>query len=107
MAISRREVLGALAAVTAAAQDEPGPRVPRPRTPPKQRSTPPVCLYSMHLLKIEYQQMGSILKDLGFDGCNLAIVPGAHVPPEKAGSDLMREIEAVAGMGIDVPILTT
>jgi len=51
--------------------------------------------------------MGAILKDLGFDGCNLAIVPGAHVPPEKAGSDLMREIEAVAGLGLDVPILTT
>jgi L-ribulose-5-phosphate 3-epimerase len=51
--------------------------------------------------------MGAILKDLGFDGCNIAVVPGAHVPPEKAGSDLMREIEAVAGMGLDVPILTT
>jgi len=107
MALTRRELLGAAAAFTAAAQDQPGPRVPRPRSAPKARTTPAVCLYSMHMLKIEYEQMGLILKDLGFDGCNLAVVPGAHVPPEKAGSDLMREIEAVAGPGLDVPILTT
>ncbi|HXA49026.1 MAG TPA: TIM barrel protein [Candidatus Acidoferrum sp.] len=108
MAISRRELLGVVAAGTALAQDQPpGPNVPRPRTPPKPRSTPEVCLFSQHLLKIEYQQLGLILKDLGFDGCNLAIIPGAHVPPEKAGSDLMREIEAVAGVGLDVPIMTT
>jgi L-ribulose-5-phosphate 3-epimerase len=111
MAISRRELLGGMAiAATAAAQETPpanGPRVPRPRTPPKPKSTPTVCLYSQHLIKVEYVDLGMILKDLGFDGCNLAIVPGGHVPPEKASSDLMRAIEAVSGVGLDVPILTT
>jgi sugar phosphate isomerase/epimerase len=66
-----------------------------------------VCLYSQHLIKVEYTELGMILKDLGFDGCNLAIVPGGHVPPEKAGSDLMRAIESVAGVGLEVPILST
>lgn len=107
MAITRRELLAVMATATAAAQDQPGPRVARPRTPPKQRSSPAVCLYSQHLIKIEYEQLGMILKDLGFDGCNLAVVPGGHVPPEKAGSDLMRAVEAVAGIGLDVPMLTT
>lgn len=107
MAISRRELLGAMAvAATAAAQDA-GPRVPRPRAAPKPRTVPEVCLYSQHLIKVEYESLGMILKDLGFDGCNLAVVPGGHVPPEKAGSDLMRAVEAVAGTGLDVPILTT
>jgi len=85
MAISRRELLGVMAAVTAAAQDQSGPRVARPRTPPKPRSTPAVCLLSQHLIKIEFEQLGLILKDIGFDGCNLAVTPGGHVPPEKAG----------------------
>ena len=107
MGISRRELLGVMAAVTAAAQDQSGPRVARPRTPPKPRSTPAVCLLSQHLIKIEFEQLGLILKDIGFDGCNLAVIPGGHVPPEKAGSDLMRAIEAVAGVGLDIPILTT
>ena len=47
-----------------------------------------------------------MLKDIGFDGCNLAVVPGAHVPPEKASADLMRAIEAVSGVGLEVPILS-
>ena len=108
MALSRRELLGGIAmAATAAAQDVPGPRVPRPRTPPKPRTSPPVCLFSQHLIKVEYESLGMILRDLGFDGCNLAIIPGGHVPAEKASSDLMRAIEAISGVGLEVPILST
>ncbi len=63
-----------------------GPRVPRPRTPPKPRTTPVVCLYSQHLIKVEYEAVGMVLRDLGFDGCDLAVVPGSHIAPEKARS---------------------
>ncbi|MEO8591760.1 MAG: TIM barrel protein [Candidatus Solibacter sp.] len=124
MAITRRGILTGIAAAAAAiAQQQPpgaappaippmpgapdGPRVPRPRTPPKARTTPAVCLYSQHLIKVEYEAVGMVLRDLGFDGCNLAVVPGSHIPPEQAGSDLMRGIEAIAGVGLDVPIITT
>src|SRR5256885_17127164 len=110
MAISRRELLGGIAMVaSAAAQEIPatGPRVPRPRTAPKPRTSPAVCLYSQHLIKVEYESLGMVLRDLGFDGCNLAVIPGGHVAPEKAGAELMRAIEAVAGVGPEVPILTT
>ena len=84
-----------------------GPRVARPRGTPKPRTSPAVCLYSQHLIKIEYEALGMVIRDLGFDGCNLAVIPGGHVPPEKAGSDLMRAIEAVSGVGLEVPLLTT
>ena len=126
MAITRREILaGMAAAAAAAAQQQPpqtsppaqlpppapgtpdGPRVPRPRTPPKPRTTPAVCLYSQHLIKVEYEAVGMVLRDLGFDGCDLAVVPGSHIPPEQAGSDLMRGIEAISGVGLDVPIIST
>jgi L-ribulose-5-phosphate 3-epimerase len=129
MAITRREILAGMAAVAAAAaqqqpQQQPqqtappaqppsspgmpdGPRVPRPRTPPKPRTTPAVCLYSQHLIKVEYEAVGMVLRDLGFDGCDLAVVPGSHIPPEQAGSDLMRGIEAISGVGLDVPIIST
>jgi sugar phosphate isomerase/epimerase len=74
---------------------------------PKPRTSPAVCLYSQHLIKIEYEALGMVLRDLGFDGCDLAVIPGSHVPPEKAGSDLMRAIEACSGVGLEVPLLTT
>ena len=48
-----------------------------------------------------------VLRDLGFDGCDLAVVPGSHIPPEQAGSDLMRGIEAISGVGLEVPIIST
>jgi len=118
MPFTRRQILTGLAAAAAgAAQQQPpaqpgqplpdGPRVPRPRGAPKPRTSPAVCLYSMHLIKIEYDNMGMVLRDLGFDGCDLACIPGAHVPPEKAGAELMRAVEAVAGVGLEVPIITT
>jgi sugar phosphate isomerase/epimerase len=131
MAITRRQILAGMAAAAAAtAQQQPpqtappaqsapqtqqppptgppdGPRVPRPRTPPKPRTTPAVCLYSQHLIKVEYEAVGMVLRDLGFDGCDLAVVPGSHIPPEQAGSDLMRGIEAISGVGLEVPIIST
>src|SRR5215831_17396856 len=121
MSITRREIVAGLAAaaVGAAQQQQPpappgamqpspdGPRVARPRGAPKPRTMPAVCLFSQQLIKIEYEAMGMILRDLGFDGCDLAVIPGGHVPPEKAGSDLMRAIESVAGVGLEVPQLTT
>ncbi len=112
MAISRRYLLAGLAAAVAGAQQQPpaapdGPRVPRPRTPPKPRTTPAVCLYSQLLIKVEYEAVGMVLRDLGFDGADLAVVPGSHVPPDQAGSDLMRAIESVSGVGLEVPIIST
>jgi sugar phosphate isomerase/epimerase len=124
MPLNRREVLAGMAAVAvgAAQQQNPtqppqppgamqpgpdGPRVARPRGAPKPRTSPAVCLFSQHLIKIEYEALGMVLRDLGFDGCDLAVMPGSHVPPEKAGSDLMRAVEAVSGVGLEVPLLTT
>jgi sugar phosphate isomerase/epimerase len=120
MAISRRQLLAGMAATAARTQQQTppaaspsqppmpdGPRVPRPRTAPKPRTSPAVCLYSQHLIKVEYEAVGMVLRDLGFDGCDLAVVPGSHVPPEQANSDLMRAIEAVSGVGLDVPIIST
>jgi sugar phosphate isomerase/epimerase len=115
MGLTRREILAGLAATAAASAQQQGPvqppaegpRVPRPRGAPKPRTSPAVCLFSQHLIKIEYDAIGMVLRDLGFDGCDLAVMPGSHVPPEKAGSDLMRAIEAVSGVGLEVPILTT
>jgi sugar phosphate isomerase/epimerase len=112
MPVTRRQILaGIAAAAVGAAQQQPaqpdGPRVPRPRGAPKPRTSPAVCLYSQQLIKVEYDSLGMVLRDLGFDGCDLACIPGSHVPPEKAGAELMRAIEAVAGVGLEVPIMTT
>jgi L-ribulose-5-phosphate 3-epimerase len=74
---------------------------------PKPRSTPAICLYSQVLIKVPYEELGGILRDLGADGCDLSVQPGGHVVPEQVPVDLSRSIEAITGVGLDVPVITT
>lgn len=101
MSVTRRQVFAGLAAgATAAAQFRPG-------NGPKPRTTPAVCLYSQTLIKVPYDELGQILRAMGVDGCDLTVMPGGHVPPAQSSVDLMRAVEAVTGVGLDVPVITT
>lgn len=101
MELSRRQLLAGMAlASPSAAQYRPG-------NGPKPRTTPAVCLYSQLLIKIPYDDLGPILRDLGVDGCDLSVQAGGHIRPEQASLDLMRGVEAITGVGLDVPVITT
>jgi len=107
MGLSRRHFLSGMAAASwAAAQDQP-PGQFRRQNGPKPRSTPPLCLYSDQLMKVGYDELGGILKMLGFDGCDLSVQPGGHITPEHADLDFMRAIEAMTGSGVDVYMIST
>src|SRR5215471_16460545 len=100
MSLSRRQVFAGLAAgATAAAQF-------RPDNGPKARTTPAVCLYSQAVIKVPYDELGPILRGVGVDGCDLTVMPGGHVRPDNASLDLMRAVEAITGVGLDVPVIT-
>jgi len=102
MAITRRELMAGLAAGAgmAAAQD-------RTARGPSARLSPAVCLHSEQFPKIGYDELGGILRTLGFDGCVISVGPTGHVTPEHADLDLMRFVEATTGVGLDVPALAT
>jgi len=103
MGFSRRHLLtGATAAAAwrAAAQS-------RDAGGPKARTTPAICLYSMALIQIGYDELGPLLRSLGVDGCDLAVMPGSHIRPEHFDLDVERAIEAITGAGLDVPVLST
>ena len=101
MQFTRRQILAA-AAARAFAQSRPGiQQAPAPRT------TPPLCLYSQALVKIDYADLAPALRGLGFDGCDLSVQPGGHVAPHMASLDLTRAVESLRGGGIDVPLITT
>jgi len=101
MELSRRQLLAGMAVASPAAAQY------RPGNGPKPRTTPAVCLYSQLLIKIPYDELGPILRDLGVDGCDLSVQAGGHVKPETAALDLMRAVEAITGVGLDVPVVTT
>jgi sugar phosphate isomerase/epimerase len=105
MSFSRRQLLAGIAA--GGMSTRPGWAQTRPGDGPRQRSAPSVCLYSQVLIKVGYDELGPILKSLGADGCDLTVMPGGHVDPQNAGLHLMRAIEAITGVGLDVPVLST
>ncbi len=100
MALNRRQLLAGLGASRLFAQGRRG-NGPAPRT------VPAICLYSQVLIKVPYDDIGPVLRSLGADGCDLAVQPGGHVVPEQAPVDLMCAVEAVTGVGLDVPVIST
>jgi sugar phosphate isomerase/epimerase len=68
---------------------------------------PMLCVYSQLLSKIEYPELGSIAKQLGFEGIDLTIRIGGHVDPRLSNVDLVRALESVRGAGLEVPMITT
>lgn len=115
MAITRRKLMAGLAAGVgvASAQDRTaagaGVAAAQDRTAagPKARLSPLLCAHSEQFPKIGYDELGGILRPIGFEGCVISIGPTGHVTPEHADLDLMRFIEATTGAGVDVPALAT
>lgn len=101
--VSRRGVLTSLGAAFAAG------RLSAQKTSagPLPRATPALCLFS-EALKVDYNDMAPFLQALGFDGVELSIEPGGHIPLEgDIDLHLERAIEAMTGSGLDVPVLST
>jgi L-ribulose-5-phosphate 3-epimerase len=99
MGMTRREILAGLAASTVRAAAQLAPRKPR--------TMPMICLSSERLAKLDYTDLGPILRNLVVEGCNLSVRRGGHVEPEKAPADLFRAIEVIRGQGVDVPMIST
>ena len=80
----------------------------RERRGPAPRGTPALCLYSDQMRKVGYSEMGEILGMLGFDGVEITVQTGGHVPLDgNIDLHLERSIEAMTGSGIEVPIVST
>ena len=69
--------------------------------------SPVLCLFSKILAKVEYTDLGEIVKQFGFDGIDLTIRRGGHVDPRLSSVDLVRAFESIAGSGLECPMITT
>jgi sugar phosphate isomerase/epimerase len=112
MDMTRRALLAGMAAGIPLARGQETPAKPpagfRRENGSQPRSTPPICLYTDQLPpEIGYEEMGGLLKTLGFDGADLMVQPGGHIAPEHADLNFERAIEAFNGSGIDVFSVST
>jgi sugar phosphate isomerase/epimerase len=71
------------------------------------RSKPVICIFSKHLPKLNYEELGRVSRDIGFAGVDLTARPGGHVLPERAAQDLPRAVDAIRAAGLSVPMITT
>ena len=91
--MTRRELMLAAAAAPVAAAPE-GAR-------------PSLLLFSKHLPKHGYDELGKACQDFGFDGVDLTVRPKGHVLPENVTRDLPHAVEALRSHGQSVPMITT
>ncbi|MCK5101654.1 MAG: sugar phosphate isomerase/epimerase, partial [Cyclobacteriaceae bacterium] len=42
-----------------------------------------ICIFSKHLHWLNFKEVGEFVKHLGYDGVDLTVRKGGHVPPEK------------------------
>src|SRR6185312_3487997 len=105
MRLTRRQALVGMALAV------PWPRqlsAQKKRNGPLPRTSPALCLYSDQLMKIGYNEMGQFVGMLVFDGVELTVQQGGHVPLEgDIDLHLERAIEAMTGSGLDVPVVST
>jgi L-ribulose-5-phosphate 3-epimerase len=104
MRFTRRQALAGMALATPLSRL----RAQKERRGPLPRSSPALCLYSDQLMKIGYHEMGQFLVMMGFDGVEITVQTGGHVPLEgDIDLHLERSIEAMTGAGIEVPVVST
>ena len=70
-------------------------------------SRPTLCLFSKHLPKLNYAELGATVKKLGFEGVDLTVRAAGHVLPERAADDMPRAVETLQDHGLAVPMITT
>ncbi len=82
-------------------------RAQRKGAGPMPRGSPALCLFS-EVLKVDYNDMGPFLGMMGFDGVELSVQAGGHIPLDgDIDLHLERAIEAMTGSNLDVPALST
>ncbi|PYT32514.1 MAG: endonuclease, partial [Acidobacteria bacterium] len=70
-------------------------------------SRPTLCLFSKHLPKLNYAELATTVKQMGFDGVDLTVRAEGHVLPERVAEDLPRAVETIRAQSLAVAMITT
>lgn len=103
--MGRRRFMKALAA-TGLALPLGGPIITGPRRQ-RQDEDWTVHVFSKHLQFLDYEAMAETAAEIGFDGVDLTVRPGGHVPPERVEKDLPRAVDAVRRAGLQAFMMTS
>ncbi|MDX2420873.1 MAG: TIM barrel protein, partial [Nitrospirota bacterium] len=60
-----------------------------------------------HLQFLNYKDLSSVSKDIGFDGVELSVRKGGHVLPENVAEDLPRAVTAIKEAGLNADMIVS
>jgi L-ribulose-5-phosphate 3-epimerase len=66
-----------------------------------------VYIFSKHLQFLDYKDLAEAVKEMGFDGIDLAVRPGGHVEPDRVEEDLPKVADAMKRAGFSPSLMTT
>lgn len=64
-------------------------------------------MFSKHLQELDFERLGKIVADMGFDGVDLTVRGGGHVEPADAKTRLPKAVRTLQRFGLSVPMVTT
>jgi len=66
-----------------------------------------VAIFSKHLQFVQGAELAAAAAELGFDGIDITVRKGGHVPPERVKQDLPPLVATIRQHGLEVPMITT
>ncbi|MEM7298607.1 MAG: TIM barrel protein [Bacteroidota bacterium] len=66
-----------------------------------------IFIFSKHLQWLNYEDMATTAKKLGFDGVDLTVRPGGHIEPEEVVDKLPVAVAAIRNEGLIINTITT
>ncbi len=66
-----------------------------------------ICIFSKHLHWLDFKAVGKFARQLGFDGVDLTVRKGGHVPPDRVEELLPKAVQEIKAAGVDVPMMAT
>lgn len=66
-----------------------------------------VAAFTKCLQFLDYEELGAVLAEVGFEGADLAVRPGGQVLPENVEKDLPKVNKALRKAGVSIPMIVT
>lgn len=96
--LSRRDLLGAAAGLTAAL---------RAAYPAPSEQHPTICAFSKHFQWTDVRGAATTVRDLGYEAIDLTVRPAGHVLPERVAEDLPKAAEVIQSAGLKLAMITS
>ncbi len=66
-----------------------------------------ICAFEKFVQSLSYDELGSTMAELGFDGIEATVRKGGHIEPVQVEDELPKMVEALAKHGVNVTIMTS